>query len=358
MRVPSRLSIPYIIRNYQEKFPFSAFPTRNRKQDEKKADAILGKTMYLSHLITSLLAFVGMWIGAGLIIKATDSFSQRLRLSSFAFSFFVLGMFTSTPEFALGMTALAEKNPEIFIGDLIGGIPVLFLLAIPLLAILGNGINLHAQLRDRNLLIAFVVMLAPTFFVMDRVITSVEAIVMLGLYGLLFVLIEREHGLLDTSNGALFRIRQYSLLEIIKVVIGIGIVFVASHLIVEDTLFFADAFSLSAFTVSIVVLSLGTNLPELSLAIRSVLAGKKDIAFGDYVGSAAANTFLFGIFTLLSDGASVTVKNFFGTFLIVSVGLALFFFFARSGRKVTRREGICLLGLYVVFIIIEGWGKI
>jgi len=47
-------------------------------------------------------------------------------------------------------------------------------------------------------------------------------------------------------------------------------------------------------------LSVGTNLLELSITITSIWKKHKEVAFGDYLGSAAANTFLFGVLTLMA----------------------------------------------------------
>ncbi len=101
------------------------------------------------------------------------------------------------------------------------------------------------------------------------------------------------------------------------------------------------------------ILSLGTNLPELSLAVRSVLSGKKDIAFGDYIGSAAANTLLFGIFTILNDGEVLTADNFLITFLFILFAVVSFYFFSRSKNEISIKEGFILISVYLLFIIVE-----
>ncbi|MBI4079567.1 MAG: sodium:calcium antiporter [Candidatus Levybacteria bacterium] len=309
--------------------------------------------MIALHITLYVLAFVAIWFGAGLIVASADRFSKRLKVSSFAFSFFILGMLTSTPEFGVGMTALAENNPEIFVGNLIGGIPVLFLLAIPILAILGNGVKLHSELETKNLLFAFVVILSPAFFVMDKKVTNAEGFILILLYCVLFFVMQRKKGIFDTQHSEVLHIRSYSFSDILKVLLGVAIVFVASHVIVDYTLFFAKLLTVSPFYISLIFLSLGTNLPELSLAIRSVISGKKDVAFGDYIGSGAANTFLFGLFTLMNTGEVLTVNNFFTTFLLLAFGLGLFFYFTRSKNDISRNEGFMLLCVYFLFVIIE-----
>lgn len=312
--------------------------------------------MLLQNIFVYILSFFFIWIGTGLIVGSVDRFAKKLRLSSFAFSFFILGMLTSTPEFAVGMTAVAEGTPEVFVGNLIGGIFVIFFLIIPLLAILGNGIKLKNQLGGKTMLFSFAVMLAPAFLVMDRKITNPEAIFLMALYGVLFFFIEKKKGIFDAKHSNILNIKTYSYMDILKVLLGVGIVFVSSHFIVENTLYFANHFHVSAFYISLLVLSLGTNLPELSLAVRSVISGKRDIAFGDYIGSAAANTFLFGLFSFLHTGDVFTANNFFNTFLLMAVGLCIFFYLSRSKQDISRKEGFLLFIVYGVFILLEQVG--
>ena len=133
----------------------------------------------LLNLATYIVSFVFIWIGAGLIVSSTSKFSKRLKLSSFAFSFVVLGLLTSTPEFSVGLQAVADRDAQIFVGNLLGGIIVLFLVVIPLLAIFGNGIRLKHQLDRNTLLLTLGVILAPSALVLDKRVTNLEGILMI-----------------------------------------------------------------------------------------------------------------------------------------------------------------------------------
>ena len=228
---------------------------------------------------------------------------------------------------------------------------------IPIFAILGNGIKLQHKLDSKRLLFSFFVMLSPAFLILDGKITKIEGVLMIVLYAFLFYFIQREKGIFDTERNSLLDVKAYSFKDIVKVLIGIGIIFVSSNLIVDKTIYFADVFKISPYYISLVLLSVGTNLPELSLAIRSVMLKKKDVAFGDYVGSGSANVFLFGIFTVLNTNEVLTDDNFFVTFLIMAVALGLVYYFLRLKNDITREEGIFLLLLYIFFVIIEGVGR-
>lgn len=306
-----------------------------------------------AHSILYLLSFLTIWLGSGLIVSSADRFSKRLKLSSFAVSFFILGILTTTPEFAVGLTAIAEEKPGIFVGNLIGGIPVIFLLIIPLLAILGNGISLKQQLSPKTLFYALLLVFLPSLFVLDKRITNWEGLILIGGYLILLFLIQRKRGLLDKRNKELLHVRSYSIVDAIKIILGVGLVFASSNIIVSETLYFSNLLSLSPFYISLIFLSLGTNIPELSIALRSVVTKKKDVALGDYVGSAAANAFLFGVLTLMNQGEVVATNNFFLTMIFIAGGLLLFYYFAYTTQSITRKHGAILLGVYILFLAFE-----
>ncbi len=276
-----------------------------------------------------------------------------MKLSSFAVSFFVLGLFTSIPEFALGLTAINNNDPEIFAGNLLGGIVVMFLFVIPLLAVFGKGIKLSHDFDKKRMLTALSVIILPSMFMLDQTITQFEAFILIGAYIAGLIIIQSKKGIFSDASADALANKSYSFIDLLKVIGGIAIVFLSSHMIVEKTLYFSEIFNVAPFYIGLLVLSIGTNLPELSIALRSVLHGKKDVAFGDYLGSAAVNALLMGILTLLYRKPVSAVNHFHIVFLFTGIGLTLFYFFARSERKITRGEGIILLLMYFLFLVFE-----
>jgi cation:H+ antiporter len=307
----------------------------------------------LISLILYILSFIAIWFGAGIVIKSVDKIAHRLRLSSFAVSFFVLGILTSIPEAAVSINAVIDKRPEVFVGTLLGGIIVIFLFIIPLLAILGKGVKLNHSLDNKSLIGLLAVIAAPGLVVIDHKVTNFEGILLVLAYVVIFYFIQRKHGFLQENNTEILSTKSYSFLDLAKVAAGIGIVFISSRFIVSQTLSFAEILNIPAFYISIIVLSLGANIPEISIAVRAIISGKKDIAFGDYLGSAASNVLLFGIFTLVNDGEVFTFDSFIITFLFIASGLGLFYYFAQSKEEISKKEGFILLGIYVIFVLFE-----
>lgn len=307
----------------------------------------------LLQLFFYFLSFLVIWFGAGMIVNSVDRLSHKLNLSAFAVSFFVLGILTSVPEMSVGVNSIIDRNPEIFVGNLIGGIPVIFLLIIPLLAIFGNGVKLTHQIESRNLLTALLVIAVPTITTIDGNVSLVEGILSILFYAILVYIIEKRKGLFDRVKDTFLNKQNHALEDVLKILGGVVTIFLASKYVVDTTIYFSSFFNVSSYLISLIVISLGTNLPELSLVVRSLLMKKKEVALGDYMGSAAANTVIFGTLVILNRRPVIITNHLLQTTFFTVGGLALFYLFSKSKQDVSRREGIFLLLVYLIFVVVE-----
>lgn len=309
--------------------------------------------MIFIQILFYLLSFLILWYCSGVIIQSVDRFAHRLKLSSFTVSFFVLGVLTSIPEFSVGINSIIDKTPDVFVGNLIGASLILFILVIPILAVFGNGVKMIHQMTDKDMIFALLVAGAPIFLIADNLLTRTEGVFLIIIYIILFYFIEKKKGLMEVvKNNKIFK--EKGLLDgWLELILAIIITFLVSRFIVEQTVYFANYFKVSSFLISIVFLSLGTNIPEISLAIKSIMMNKKEIALGDYLGSAAANTLIFGVLTLL-NGARINVTNYsLRTLIITLFGLGAFYLFSQSKNEISKKEGKILLLIYVLFIITQ-----
>jgi cation:H+ antiporter len=273
-------------------------------------------------------------------------------MSSFAVAFLVLGFFTSVSELSVGINSILENDPEIYVGNLIGASIVIFLLIIPLLAIVGNGIKITPEFRGFNLPASLVVIALPVVLAMDGRVGGADSILALSLYGFLVVAIERKKGFLGNiklKNG--FRAKLWK--EVLRVVFGLATIFIASKFVVQKTEYFAEILHLSPFVISLLLIGIGTNIPELSFVVRSAFMKNKQIAFGDYVGSASFNTFLIGGLTLLYGKPVVLTNSYLVSLLFLLAGLFIFYYFAKTKHSLSRIEGCFLFGIYAAFVVTE-----
>lgn len=305
------------------------------------------------HIIVFIGSFLLLWLSANLIVDGISSLAKKIALSSFAVSFFVLGILTSIPELSIGVNAVMHHTPEIFVGNLIGASFVLYMLVIPLLAILGGGIRLAHEMSQKVLLLSLSLGIAPIFLILDGKITRFEGLFMTLIYVTLFYIIEKRKNIFEKIHDRILYGKKKGMVTLIKIIAGCAVIFVASKLLVDETIYFSVFFHTAPFLISLLILSVGTNVPELSIAVASVMKKNKEVAFSDYIGSAAANSFFFGLLTLVNGDFSIAAHGFDGTFVIFIAGVSLFFIFTRTKKSLSRREGIVLLFIYVLFILVE-----
>lgn len=309
--------------------------------------------MIIFQIIFYIISFFIVWYSSGVIIDSVEKFAKKLNISSFALSFFVLGILTSVPEFAIGINSIINKTPEVFVGNLIGASLILFIFIIPLMAIFGRGVKMLHNLSDNDMIFALLVVASPIFLIADNVLTRTEGVFLIIIYLILFYFIEKKKGLMEVvKDGKVFK-EKHIIEDYLTLFISAIILFLASRYIVLTTVFLANYFQVSSFMISIIFLSLGTNIPEITLAIKSILMRKKEVALGDYLGSAAANTLFFGVFTLL-NGARVNINNYsLKTLLITIFSLSIFYLFSKSKKEISPKEGKILLLIYILFVLSE-----
>lgn len=294
-----------------------------------------------------------LWWGTGLVVSSVSSLAHSLNISTFTISFFVLGLVTSLPELSIGLTAISRGEAPIAIGNLVGATLVIFLLIIPLLGLLGNSVKLPSVLHRRQLLLSLSTILAPVLLIADRSLSYWDGFLLIILYCSLFLVLSQKESLYEKIIERFTASKKSSQYRLLKIVIGLALVLLASGYMVNIAEFFASTFNWSPFVVGLIIIALGTNIPELSLVVRAAVSHKSEIALADYIGSAAANSLIIGVFALVAKGNILLPNHAFVRMIILICALVLFYIFIRSEKKLTNKESFLLLFLYVIFVIIE-----
>jgi cation:H+ antiporter len=84
------------------------------------------------HLALSVLSFVGVAIGATIVVQSVILLAEELLVSEFLISFFVVGVGTSLPELVVDLKAIRKGQYNLAFGDVIGSCIVDALISIPI----------------------------------------------------------------------------------------------------------------------------------------------------------------------------------------------------------------------------------
>lgn len=291
---------------------------------------------------------------AQLVVRAALGIAKRAGLSNFTVGFLLLGIVTSTPEIFVALQSVLAGIPQLSAGNLLGGSILLLSFVMGSLVLIRGRVTLTRGFRWQDMISTCFVIAAPAFVLWDGAFTRGEGIFLIGCYGVHAMLIARD-GKDGTHHRtvARWRGRWHSIGLLVLGVAGLAI---ASRMMVQSAGAIINTFGISPVVFGLFFLSFGTNLPELSLAIGSLKSKSEDVAVGDFLGSAAANTLILGVLGLLSPYTAFDSRRV-GAALVLLVSVTAFFLWSFwTGRTLNRREGIGLLMFYAIFVAYELFG--
>jgi cation:H+ antiporter len=135
-------------------------------------------------------------------------------------------------------------------------------------------------------------------------------------------------------------------LQIFLLVGGLLVALLASNRAVANARALAAQLGAPAFLVGAVLVSIGTDLPELANSIAAHLQGQADVNVGDSVGSALTQyTLVLGLFPFVAGTVMLVRRQVAIVTLLTVGGLTLVALFVRGGY-LSRWEGLALVAAW------------
>lgn len=245
--------------------------------------------------ILSLIALFGvLGFSANIVVENIKKIAIHLGIPMFVLGI-VLGILTSFPEFSIAITASANNIQAISIGNLFGGIIVIFCLVLGLGMILNRKIKTDGDIMTP--LPGFIVMLLPIILGLDGVLNFFDGVLIcIGYVAFLVHLYVKNHHIHDIHATIIKK--KFAIAEIFLAIGGtLGIV-ISSNLIIHLTTELLGQSNISPFIIGLLVFSIGTNLPELTVIITSWKKKLPDISFSHMLGSAIVNSVILGVMAI------------------------------------------------------------
>jgi len=296
-----------------------------------------------------LSLFIALGWAANFTVKNIKYLGAVLKVRLFAFGI-LLGLITSLPELSVGINATIDRATALSVGNLLGGVIVMLGLILGVSLLLNKKIATDGRLA--SLIPTVLVIFSPILFGVDGKYGLLDGLAMIGLYvGLIFYLYHLNH----FSNHKHIEITNSNRVgkSIVLAIVGIIGVLVASHWIIGITLDLLNYIQVSQLVIGLVVFSIGTNLPEISIAITSWRKKSSELSLSHLLSSSFTNVLVLGVLALLRPIIFDTNSAFWIVAIFLGVILTLFAYFYHSGKKMDRREGLILLIAYVLFVTLN-----
>lgn len=298
------------------------------------------------NLVLLVVGFVLLVKGADWFVEAVSAMAVRLGIPQIIIGLTIVAMGTSLPEASVSITAAAKGSADISIGNILGSNIMNVWLILGLAAVFAVVLVQKDTLCIDIPFVLGITVLLLVFGLTGNVISRVEGIVFIALFvGYLFYLYrssknaEAEED--EASDMSVGKILFFTLFGACCIVGG-------SKVVVSSASELARLFGMSERFIGLTIVAFGTSLPELVTSTMAAMKGKTDIAIGNIVGSNMFNIlFVVGITAIILP-VPYAAGFLFDNLVAIGVVLSLILFLIRD-RKLTRGNGLCMLGLYAAY---------
>lgn len=302
-----------------------------------------------------------LWWSGDIVVHYTVKVASAFHITPFFVGFMVLAVAANIPEIAVAISAALEGATDVSAGDIIGGnfSHIAFVLGISMVVAGAFDVSNNDRRRLLSLLGLITVLNAGLFYVGVIYRSHVPILFALYLISIIYVwkeehkgdglrtrdLVERDICLRQKKDGHFFA----RMMRVIKLVIGLLVVFVSSAFTVHYAVDFALLCNLSLHTVGATIVSIGTALPELALCLHAVKQKKAGLILGPMLGNIMGHgTLIIGFLALCSptpiDLAPLagTAYFIFSAFFIIGLAVAT--------KRVNRFFGSILVMLFFAYL--------
>ena len=291
----------------------------------------------IKDIVILLVSIIVIGKGAVWLIDAAARVAKHFGISELVIGLTVVAFGTSAPEFGVTILAAIRGMGDISVGNIVGS--NIFNLGF----ILGGTAIIHSLKTSRTVVFRDGIFLLfggilLTIFLWDLTLSKIEGIVLFTLLivYLLYLYVNKETIETEEPTHAMYR------WDPILLFVGIGLVIVGSHFLVESAVNIARFMGVSDWVIGATIIAAGTSAPEFATSLTAAMKSRYGMSVGNLIGSDIFN--LFGVLGIAGIMRNLSVSHDAHINLIIlSFMIAVVIIFMRTGWVVSRKEGIILV---------------
>lgn len=300
-----------------------------------------------------------------MVIVAVRRISRNSHTKTFALSVIILAIGTSFPELFVGITAAFEGAPAVSLGDVAGSNIANIALIGGLASLFVGRVIVRGDYLKQEVLMGLVAGITPAFLLLDKTLSRIDGMILLTMYLAYATSFFKKRyiqiGKEQQEESFIYRfLRQFNHIDKTKkrefgrLFVGLGLLLFSADWIVRIAEYLASLAHLPEFVIGLIIVAIGTSLPELAFSFRSLEEREPQMFFGNLLGSTIANsTLIIGTVSLIHPIKLVAVSKYFISASVFLVIFLTFWLFIRTKHRLDRWESVVLLTLYAVFVVVE-----
>ena len=293
--------------------------------------------------------------GGDVLTKSSVDLSLKFSVPKIIIGMTVVSFATSAPELIVSLNATLNGFSNFAIGNVIGSNIANIGLVLGIITII-----YPITLQQRFYTSDFPILMLSTFLfylllITGNKISRSEGIVLLVLISLILIYlflyqkksISEFSDVGDTSKISIPKSIFYVLFSGLLLWLG-------SETLIKSAISVANKYEISERVISVTMVAIGTSIPELAASVVASIKKQNDLSIGNLIGSNIFNLLVvIGITSTVLPIEQIDSKIIFSDMLWVILFSAIILPLAYLKRRniLTRKKGIILLTLYLIFII-------
>lgn len=313
----------------------------------------------LIELVLLVAGLAGLWFGTELTIRGAVRVADRLGISEFVIGVAVLSVGSDLPELAIAVdgalkTVAGGDASDVIVGTALGSYLGQLGFVLGFVALFQHlSLRRTTVWRHGAALVGALLLLAV--FGYDGMVSRIEGTLLVIVYaGYFFAMFMGSESFSDEAKGGSEKLTVAWLL----LAIGLVVVVVGAEVTVSTAIRLAATMGVSEAFVSIVLIGLGTSLPELSISLAAALKQRQSMSVGNLIGSNVFDTLVpvgaaAAISTIRFDHGMLTREI---PYLVLLTIVVMAFFWRRRG--IGKTEAIVVLAMYFGYVGVKLVGSI
>ncbi len=299
--------------------------------------------------------------GADILVDEAVSLSISWGIPKMIVGATIVSLGTTLPEATVSVLAAVQGNPDLALGNAIGSIIVDTGLIIGLAALIGE-LPVEQRIIKRQGRIQLLAVLLLAGFSLpfwqggaDGLIGQWVGILFLVLLALYLYITMKWSS--DAKTDYEVEVEKSPLSwQLLKLAFGIILVIGSSKILIPVVEQLALRVGIAQSVIAATLVAFGTSLPELVTAITAVRKGHGELAVGNIVGADILNVLFVvgGAAAVTQSGLPVPRQFYYLQIPAMLLIVGAFRYFSISHQHhITKRDGIMLAGIYLVYLILN-----
>ena len=309
---------------------------------------------YFSIFIISFIILV--YSSKGLVVLI-NILARFLGWKEFVVAFFTMAIAATIPNLSVGISSALHKIPHLSYSEIVGGNIIDLTLTMALAILISKrGLRLASRTVQVTAIFTLLLPILSLILTLDKEISRIDGLILI----LSFVIYSFWlFGSKDRFSKVYKKPKKPLGLKdifyhLFKIIFLITLLLLAAEGIVRSAMYFSSLLNLPLVLIGILVVSLGNALPELFFSVQAAKKGKSWMVAGNLMGAVIFPiTLVVGLTALICPIKVSDLSVFVIGRLFLMIAAVFFFVFIKTGKRITKKEAVFLLLIYLAFVLTE-----